>query len=110
MAIKSATADLPKIKGLVVEKIDHLDEPMRGRGFDDDVLAVREQLEASLEDGQGRTFNVEGVDEPGRKSLENLVRRAGNIKPVIKVSVRSNKRANKITWGPKETMDKLQVG
>lgn len=107
----ASTTDEPTaIGGFAVEKIDKLDEPMRGRGFTQETLDVRAELEASLVDREGRSFNV-GTDstQEQRETLARVIRSAGKMtgRDEIKVSIRFASSTGRLMWGPKEVMDEL---
>lgn len=111
MATTTKTAPT-EVKGLAIESIEKLDEPMRGRGYSPEVLQVREALEASLKDRQGRSFLIGTEDgwETKKTEMENLVRRAAKAGDEVKVSIRFAKSTGRLMWGPKEVMDELAKG
>lgn len=92
---------------LKIGKVEKLDAPLRGRGFSDDVIAVRAELEASLIDHQGRSFS--DVEEDNKEEFARIVRSAGGMKKddPIKVTTRYVKATKTLLWGPKEVMDEL---
>jgi hypothetical protein len=92
---------------LKIGKVEKLDEPLRGRGFSAEVIAVRAELEACLTDRQGRSFD--DVSEDEKEEYARIVRSAGSMrgKDEIKVTTRYVRSTNKLLWGPKEVMDEL---
>jgi hypothetical protein len=104
-ASEAPVSDL--IASMAVE--EEVTVPLRGRGFDPDVIAIRAELEKSLEEGTARSF-PNCADDKYRETLSRKVRTAGEKmtgKPEIKVSTRFDKSNNKLIWGPKSVLDAL---
>lgn len=95
------------LKSMEVETEVHT--PMRGRGYDPDVIAIREELEKALKEGTARSF-PNCSDAKVRETLARKVRSAGEKmrgKDEIKVATRYDQAQDKLIWGPKEVLDKL---
>jgi hypothetical protein len=103
--------EAPTVSSLMasMETVDTIDSPLRGRGYDADTLAIREQLEACLVDGKARSFP--NVTEDKREDYARKIRTAGAMKnkDKIKVSTRYNKATQKLIWGPAEVLRKLST-
>lgn len=80
--------------------------PMRGRGFDPDVLAIRGELEKMQKEG-GAVRSFKDVAEEDKETYGRKVRAAGKIAPAIKVSTRYDKRTSKLFWGPSANFESL---
>lgn len=82
--------------------------PMRGRGYDADVLAIRAELEKCLIDGTARSFKGVSNDKK-REEFARKVRSAGGMKgkEEIKVGTRHDKINDKLIWGPAEVLNRL---
>jgi hypothetical protein len=83
--------------------------PLRGRGFDPDVIAIRGELEKALEEGTARSF-TNCQDQKHRDTLARKIRTAGEKmtgRPIIKISTRYDGSSGKLIWGPKSVLDAL---
>lgn len=90
-----------------MEVEEELNIPLRGRGYDPDVIAIRETLEQSLTDRKARSFK--NVEEGDRETYARKVRTAGEMKgkPTIKVATRYDKHSKKLIWGPDEVLREM---
>lgn len=88
-----------------MEVEEKLTVPLRGRGFDADVLRIRQELEKMLDEGTARSFK--NVTDEQREFYARKVRSAGGINPEIKVATRYDKLNKKLIWGPEAVLNKL---
>lgn len=106
---KDSKQDVVPVTGLLadMEIEESVTIPMRGRGYDSDVVGIRAQLEACLTDGTARSFK--NVSEEKREEYARKIRSAGKMKgkPEIKVGTRYDKANSKLIWGPAEVLDTL---
>lgn len=108
MAAKAAdksTASTSLMDSMTTE--DEVNTPIRGRGYDADTLAIREELEKCLTEGKARSF--QNVPEDKREDYARKVRTAGAMrgKDPIKVSTRYDKANSKLIWGPADVLKQL---
>lgn len=97
------TAVSPLLASMQVET--ELNVPLRGRGFDQDVIDIRAELEKCQTENTARSF--QNVDEDNKETYARKVRSAGAMNPEIEVATRYIKGAKKLVWGPKSVLDAI---
>jgi hypothetical protein len=89
------------------EVVDSISIPLRGRQVSQDVLDIREALEAMVADGSARSFK--NVTKENREEYARKVRAAAKLKgkEPIEVGTRFDEAAGKLIWGPEDNLKKL---
>lgn len=78
--------------------------PLRGKGFNQEVIFVRDQLIQCKEEGTVRSFK--DIKAEDKEKFARLIRKAGEMAD-IKPATRHDKATNKLYWGPEEVMKNL---
>lgn len=87
-----------------MEVEDDFNLPLRGKGYNSEVMTVRDELVKCMDEGTIRSF--QNVDKEGKEKFARLIRKAGELAE-IKTATRHDKNTNKLYWGPEEVMRKL---
>lgn len=78
--------------------------PLRGRGHDADVLAIRDELVKMKDENTARSFK--DVEKEDQEPYARKVRAAGKLAD-IEVATRYDADKKKLIWGPKSVLKEL---